>query len=226
MRLSQRYAEHWAELLSMVQYLSDTGGVPSENATRLGVTAEQVTSLINFNSAFQTAYNNYIDPDTHGPKAIREMREMDDAAYTFVLPLRQAIKNGMVTLTTDDYLHLFIHEDKTTRTPAEVPTDAPTLVLVDRRAMALTFDTTMQTTEGVNRVALPRNTKVARQIAVLPQGTEPTDGDFHPMDYIGRGRFTVMFTEPEVGMNAFLKVAYENSAGRGPWSMTEKAVIV
>ncbi len=129
-------------------------------------------------------------------------------------------------MTPEDYANLGIHQDKTTRTPAEIPIDVPMPVLVDSRPLNLEFEATEQTTEGVNRVALPKDCRVVREIAVLAQGVEPGEGDFHAIDTIGRSRFTIIFNAAEVGMDMYLRIAYENSAGRGPISQPVKAIII
>ncbi|MGI9323548.1 MAG: hypothetical protein ACR2PJ_08220 [Pseudomonadales bacterium] len=83
----------------------------------------------------------------------------------------------------------------------------------------LTFEATLQTTEGANRVALPPNTHLVREQAIVPAGTEVTDGDYHPLDDSGHGRFEVAYTQAEVGMNVYMRCCYANSRGeRGPMS--------
>ncbi|MGI9297136.1 MAG: hypothetical protein ACR2QC_04465 [Gammaproteobacteria bacterium] len=42
----------------------------------------------------------------------------------------------------------------------------------------------------------------------------------------GHGRFTIMFAAAQVGMNVYLRIAYENSAGRGPFSLPVKAIVI
>ena len=70
----------------------------------------------------------------------------------------------------------------------------------------------------LNRVARSPRTTLARELAVTAQGTDPTEGDFHPLDPYGRGRFTQTFVPAEVGMVAHMRCCYFNTAGRGPYS--------
>lgn len=226
MRLSQKYADHSAELATIVDYILDGGGGPSQRAAELGMTGEEVGDISALRVVFDTAYTAYTNPNTHNAITVAAMKVADDNAYAMILPLRQRLKNGTVELTPEDYANLGIHEDKTTRTPAETPTDVPTAVLVESRPMALTFEATLQTTDGVNRIRLPEYCKVAREIAVVAQGTEPAESDFHSIETVGRSRFTVIFSAAEVGMNVYLRIAYENTAGRGPFSLPIKAVII
>ena len=175
---------------------------------------------------YDAAYSAYIDPNTHNAITVRDMRVADDKAYGLVLPMRQQVKNGKVELTSEDYANLGIHEDKKTRTPVETPTDVPIAVLVESRPLVLTFEATLQSTDGVNRIALPKYCRVAREIAVVAQGTQPADGDYYPLDNAGRSRFMITFVAAQVGMNVFLRTAYENSAGRGPYSKAVSAIII
>ena len=73
---------------------------------------------------------------------------------------------------------------------------------------------------------MPRYYRVACEIAVIAQGTEPSEGDFHSIGTAGRSRFTVVFTAAEVGMDVYIRIAYENTAGRGPFSVPVKAIII
>ncbi|MGI9297538.1 MAG: hypothetical protein ACR2QC_06540 [Gammaproteobacteria bacterium] len=226
MILSQKYADHSAELLTIVDYVLAGDGSPTQRATELGMTGEEVGDISALRVAYETAYTAYTNPNTHNAITVHQMRVADDNAYTVILPLRQRLKNGTAELTPEDYANLGIHEDKKTRTPSEIPTDVPTAILVESRPMALTFEATEQSTDGVNRVILPRYCRVAREIAVMAQGAEPADGDYHSLDNAGRSRFTIMFAAAQVGMNVYLRIAYENSAGRGPFSLPVKAIII
>ena len=225
MRLSQTYADHSAELLTMVNYIMGADGLPTEDAIRLGIDANDIAEISQLRLQFESAYQVYKNPNTHNAITIGEMRIADNNAYTVVLPFRQRIKLGKAELTPADYENLGIHEDKATRTPAEVPTDVPTLVIVEIRPMAITFEATEQSTEAVNRLRLPKRCRIAREMAIVPQGTEPTETDYHSLDTAGHSRFTLMFSAAEFGMNAYVRIAYENTAGRGPFSMPERAVI-
>ena len=226
MRLSQTYADHYAELQGFSAYITGDGGVPSDNATRLGISAAEVTNINALKTAFDNKYSEYYNPKTHTSIVVAEMKTVDDNVYTVILPMRQRLKNGTVALTPDDYANLGIHEDKKTRTPTERPTDVPKPFWVKSERLAITFDATEQTTEGTNRVALPKYCKVAREIAVVAPGVEPTESEFHTIDTVGRSRFTLMFTAAEIGMKVYVRIAYENSAGRGPFSMPVDAIII
>ena len=43
MRLSQKYADHGAELLAIQQYITESDGSPTDDATRLGISTDEVT---------------------------------------------------------------------------------------------------------------------------------------------------------------------------------------
>ena len=226
MRFSQKYADHLAELETIVAYTLDGGGGPTPRATELGMSGEEVGNISALEVAYRAAYSAYTNPNTHNPATVYEMKVADDNAYAVILPLRQRLKNGTVPLIGTDYTNLGIHRDKETRTPAEIPTDVPTMVLVDSRPLALTFEATEQSTEAVNRLALPKDCRIAREMAVVAAGTQPADGEYHTIDTVGRSRFTLMFVAAEIGMNVYIRIAYENSAGRGPFSKAVSAIII
>lgn len=226
MILSQLYADHSAELSTIEAYIESAPGGPSEDATRLGITAEEVIAISALKGAFDTAYATYINPTTHNAISVNAMKIANNNAFTVIFPLRQQLKKGKVPLTPDDYANLGIHEDKTTRTPSERPTQTPLAVVVKAEPKVLTVDATEQTTEGANRTATLNGNRIFREIAVVAPGTEPTEGDFYALDSVGRSRFQIVFNNAQVGMNVYIRLAYENSAGRGPISRSVKAIII
>ena len=226
MRLAQRYFDHSTELTSILFYLQSEAGGPNDNATRLGVSADEVLNILALRATFEAALNAYSDADKHNAITVQLMKDADYAAFAVILPLRQRLKNGVAALTAEDYAHLGIHRDKTTRTPAEIPTDVPTATWVKSDRLGLTYEATQQSPEGTNRLALPKDVRVARLLAVMPQGVEPTDGDYHPLETVTRSRFKLGFVIAEIGMNAYIRIAYENTAGRGPFSLPVKAIII
>ena len=214
MILSQRYADFNNEQVTMSDYLSDGAGGASANAIRLGVTADQVTTFLENVSAYSTAYSAYLNPNTHNAITIATMRSAYDTSLNFVRPLRQQVKNGAATVTDDDYANLFIHKDKPTSTPSVRPDTAPALVFLGAVHLNQTYEAQIQSTEGVNRVALPQGVQIARELAVVATGTVPTEADYFPMDLVGRGRFNVMFVNAQVGMVAQLAMLLCIPTGR------------
>ena len=226
MRLSQKYADHSAVLSAIANYITAGDGSPSDNAIRLGISAAEIGNIGNLRAAFEGAYSAYINLNTHNAISVAAMRIADENAFAVILPLRQRLKYGRAKLTPEDYANLGIHEDKKTETHAKTPTDVPTLLLVKSEPMHLTFEATEQTPQGANRAALPRRWRVAREIAVVAQGTTPTERDFYSIEESTHSRFAIVFSAAEIGMNVYLRIAYENSAGRGPFSLPMKAIVV
>ena len=114
--------------------------MPTPDAIRLGISAEKMNSISALRNAFETAYIAYSNPNKHNAITVHEMQIADDNAYTDILPLSQSLKNGLVSLTPEDYANLGIHEDKNTRTPTTIPTKVPMAVLVDSQPLNLTFE--------------------------------------------------------------------------------------
>ncbi len=190
------------------------------------ISAEEVNSISDLRNAYETAYIAYINLNTHNAITAHLMKVADDNAYAVILPLRQRLKNGTAELTPTDYANLGIHEDKTTRTPSTIPIKVPMAILIDSQPLNLTFEATEHTSESVHRAVLPRNHRVAREIAVIAAENEPSERNFHSISTTRHSRFTIVFTAAEVGMNMYIRLAYENNAGRGPFSLPVKAIII
>lgn len=226
MKINRKYAEHSAGLSAVVAYISDENGAPTPAALRLGISAAEIENLRDLRAKFDSAFAAYSSPETHTPIAVQEMGAADAAAFAAVLSLRRRLKNGTAKLTSEDYANLGIHEDKKTRTRAKTPVDAPILLLTNSAPLSLAFAAAEVAGETEKRAHLPRGWRIAREMANRPQGVEPADGDFRALNSVGRSRFAVSSTAAQVGMNAHLRIAYENAAGRGPFSLPVKAIII
>ncbi|MGI9337063.1 MAG: hypothetical protein ACR2P4_00945 [Gammaproteobacteria bacterium] len=209
----------------MMTYI-EQDGAPTPAASRLGITPDDVTGLLTLQTQWNAAYAAYRAPDTHNAITVEAMKIADNNMFTVVLPLRQRVKNGAAELSAEDYAQLTIHKDKTTRTPSQVPREEPVPVFIAAAPLNLTFEATLQTAEGVNRRALPEGYRVARMLAIVPMGAEPpAEGDYHSIDTVGSARFTLTFTTAEINSQAYIRIAYENTAGRGPFSHSVKNTI-
>ncbi|MGI9298644.1 MAG: hypothetical protein ACR2QC_12215 [Gammaproteobacteria bacterium] len=226
MKLNKKYAAHSAELAAILGYLADGDGMLTPAALRLGVSQTEVGDLRDLRAAFDAAFAAYRSPDSHNAIAVAAMRAADLRAFAAVLPMRQRLKKGLAALTAEDYANLGIHEDKKIRTRAKRPADVPAAILVHSAELVLTFEAIDETADGKRRFVLPRGWRIARAIAILPQGTAAAEGDFRAIDTVARSRFSVSFVAADVGMNVYLRIAYENTAGRGPFSLPIKAVVI
>lgn len=226
MRLSQRYADHSAEWASFLSYLTDETGGPNAIATRLLVTAAEIISITNLRVAFEAAYNAYRNPLTHGQETIRLMRAADEDMLTVILPLRQRLKHSQL-LQPADFGPLGINEDKTTRTPSQLPTEVPTATWLESTRLNILFEASQQSPDGTNQLRVPiRGYRVARQMTTLAAGVTPTEADFHDIDASTHSRFLLTFTVAELGMIVWIRIAYVNNVGQGPWSIPVKATII
>ncbi len=52
MRLSQRYADHSAELVVIVDYIMGSDSAPTADAIRLGISADEVNSISVYGEVF------------------------------------------------------------------------------------------------------------------------------------------------------------------------------
>lgn len=222
MRVSQVYLDFDAQLTSMTTYLT------SENQTRLGIPTEQFAEYTTLTTAWDTALAAYTDPATHTPAAVLAIRESYNDTHEFVIALRQQIKNNAsIELLPADYTSLYINVDKTTRTRINPPDYAPVITLIESTHLICQFDVTVPTSEEVNHVALPMHMSIGRRLAVVANGTEPTDADYKSIDNVGRSKFRISFVSAEEGMDGYLICSYFNPRGEhGPESVPLKFRII
>lgn len=222
MRISQTYLDFDAQLETMEAYLTEA------NRTRLGVSDAQNTEFTTLKATWDSALSDYKDPATHTPTAVMAMGESYSETAEFIFALRQQIKNNAsITLTPDDYANLYIHVDKTTRSRINPPDYAPSVTLIESTHLVCKFDVTVPTSEEVNHLALPAHMNIARLLAVMPDGTDPTENDYEPIDNVGRSKFSLSFMPAEEGMQGYLICSYFNPRGEhGPQSSPLKFRII
>lgn len=221
MKISKIYTAHKAELESFLGYIRKADGTPSANAIRLGISAAEVTRLFALLTAFLLAYARYTNPDTHGQAAVHAMKVADKNAFAVILPLRQKLKYSGL-LKPRDYLALGIHENKTSRTHAAVPNTVPDFMLIAWHPLLLIF----ALHNGTHRTALPRRHKIAIEIAIVEAGVIPTESDYRFHNPSSRSRFKFIFDAHQIGMHIYVRIAFENNAGRGQLSPPKQAIIV
>ena len=214
MRLSQKYLDFDAEAKAAMQYLPDT-------FARLGISQEQYDRLVAELTAWTAALSLYIDPQTHTPAAIENMRMQYDTFYHSILAMRQQLKNDSdITLTADDYTALGIHIDKTTRTRSRVPDVAPISVLLETNHLVNEI-VTSQPVQGEERHrAMPDDVqRIGRAIAYAAEGVTPTRDQYHAIDSVGVTSYRIVSLPSEVGMICWLITWYINPRGEtGPES--------
>ena len=125
-----------------------------------------------------------------------------------------------------DYAILGINKDKTTHTPAIIPDTSPLAFFLQAAKRMITWEAKQQFPGGESRAAMPEGNWLRIQAATVAQGVIPTEADYKPQASSGKTRFVTKHTVAEIGMDIWVRLAYENSAGMGPWSIGVKAVII
>ena len=211
MKVSKRYTDFQLSTGYMLQYLAFHFG-------RLGISLEQVLSMLDWHDRYSIAYKKYIDPQQHNRAIIAEMAKLYKEGVEMVSGLRQQMKHDtQITLNADDYINLGIHDDKKTYTKATKPTTAPVLVVAEIKPRSNKFQSVTYDEAGKMRHYLPRLTQLIIKTAY--SHTKPEAKDYDVAMVSSKAIFTII-TPPEVkkSMKGFIKAAYRNNAGEGPYS--------
>ena len=212
MRISKRYTDFQSETGFFLQYLSF-------HFQRIGVSIEQVLSVLDWHDRYSVAYRKYADPQQHNRAIIAEMATLHKEGVELISGLRQQMKNDkQITLTADDYKVLGINVDKTERTKPPLLTTAPLIVPAEIKRRSNKFQSVIYDQTGKRRHYLPRRTELIIKVAYSTDG-KPEAKDYDVVMVSSKAIFTII-TPPEIpkAMKGFIKAAYRNSAGESPYS--------
>ena len=218
MKISKRYTDFQSKSGLFLQYLAF-------RFQELDVTLQQVLSVLDWHDRYSIAYKKYIDPQQHNKAIIAEMAELHKEGVELVGGLRQQIKkNKKITLTADERAYLGIHLDKETYTKATKPTTAPVLVQAEIKPRSNKFQSITYDETGKSRHYLPRLTELIIKTAYSK--TKPEAKDYDVVMVSSKAVFTII-TPPEVPKRTkgFIKAAYRNNAGEGPYSKPLEFVV-
>jgi len=226
LRLAARYNELNALLDKAVPYLTHN---KHANAERLGVSEEQLDALTAQQSAWETVYARYIDPNTRTRAVIMQARAVYEASMEMMRALQQQIKNNAeVTLTGDDHTALGIHKDKETRTRVPVQTVPPKVTVHVIMPRQTTFRAIYPDSRGDAHRRMPAYNSVMFKVAYTAAGAPaPADAAYDHIGMSGRTVFTVVAPEATpAGAQGFIKCCYVNSRGEaGPDSEPVKFIV-
>lgn len=212
MKVSKRYTDFQSETGFFLQYISF-------HFQRVGVSIEQVLSVLNWHDRYSIAYRKYADPQQHTSATVAEMAKLHKEGVELISGLRQQIKNDkQITLTADDYKSLGIHVDKTTYTRATKPTTAPLLVETEAKPHRNKFQAVDNNTDNPAYL-LGRRTRLIIKTAYSVDA-KPKAKDYEVVMQSNKATFAIV-TPPEIpkGSRGYIRAAYVNSRGEiGPYS--------
>jgi len=133
---SKTYTEFNNQLQTMDTYMFST----PEKQIELGLSGEQLQQF----QAYKTQYNQtlapYLNPNTKTQVTIQQIKHDYTLIHKWIANLRQIIKTSKHdTLTEQDYISMFIHQDKTTRTKHTHIEQVPTLEVKSQSGGTLTL---------------------------------------------------------------------------------------
>ncbi len=218
MRHSKVYLEFNNQVTGIIGYLER-----GDNLTRLGLNQAYLDMLKKKDAEWKSELALYVSVDTQTPTVVSTMRRLYVPYDKIIRALKKNLKsNILITLTDDDYSNLYIRRNKTTRTKAVIPKISPQLDLVETSHLTNKFKTSLPNLSDLDHKHLPKGAlQIVRQLAILPI-TEPMgvpkESDFKTLDPISAASFLLVFEGANVSKIGFLKVAYANNAGVGPFS--------
>ncbi len=218
MQHSKVYLEFDNQVSDIIGYLEK-----GDNLTRLGLNQAYFDMLKKKDAEWKAELSLYTSIDTQTTAVVLATRGLYTSFDKIIKELKKSLKsNVLITLTDDDYSNLYIHRDKTTRTKSVIPKISPQVDLVDTSHLTNSFEIALPNLPDLDHKGLPKGvSQIVRQLAIMPitdpMGV-PKESDFKTLDPISTANFLLVFDESDVSKIGFLKVAYSNTAGVGPFS--------
>ena len=189
------------------------------NATRLGITAAQVTDLTAMKTAWDLAFEPYINPLTYGRFNIATINALWDTDHKYTNSLNQQLKNNpSLVLNPADYLLFGIHQDSKRRTNIPVP----------KAQAAVTFKATSHLNNEYHILDVAHPTHNAKPkdvdfavVKLLIQSASAPPPSIDMLEVwgeVGSLNFDIPFVAEDEGKIAYVAVCFANGAGEAPFS--------
>lgn len=215
MKVAQKYSDAHAEYKISVPYLAT-------NNTRLEVTDDASLAAAGYFDDYDTKYNIYIDPATHTPQAVQNLRDSYNIIHPFMQGEKKMLKgNKHIELKGEDYKNLFIHENAPRRKHVPAPLISPTNAVLKETHLVVQIFTSNPNPPHEKETKMPTDVmRIGRTMAVVAAGSpEPTEDKYHPLADVGSTVYDIVFANEQVGMTAYLITNYKNYLGEsGPQS--------
>ena len=214
-----------AFVAALLDYLTDMAGGPSPAALRLGVSIEQITALRVLYTAADASLQDYQNLEKKTTAVVRQTKVNVDAMWANFLALRKIVAATITELLEIDR-DMFALPIPSPRTPSKKPVDVP-IPKVDKVGSRVVYvKGVAQGDESTLRDRLPKYYSLIVEIVIQIAGAgEPVAGSFRLWRVTTKSRETITFDPEDIGKEVWIRMAYRNAAGRGPWSRSIKAII-
>ena len=172
---SARYGKFDKIITAIVAYLAATDGTPTDDATRLQISATTVTALSAIKTGLTPLLQKYLSPARSRSDSI-SILDYVNKNEKIMRDFQQTVKNNAeVEMTAEDFMNLAIHQDSKTRTPMPRMTVAPNVSFVDVAlggTIVILFS--YPSSAGAGRERMQTGQHVTVLVWFSPQGEEPT----------------------------------------------------
>ncbi len=216
MKFSQKYFDFEAESKTFVEYATDPA-----NVTRLKLGSTLPGELTSLRADWSDIYAKYLDPATHY-LVIKDISDAYDTFHTKIQAVKAMLKaNILITLISQDYTSLNIHEDAEKRAHVPRPGFAPANTVIKQTHLVVQIFTSNPNPPHEKETNLPEDvTKIGRKIAYGKPGENPPALDlYHHIEPIGSTIYEIIFSAENLGAMAYIMTCYMNNRGEeGPYS--------
>ncbi len=189
------------------------------NASRLGLTAQQVTDLTNYLALWNPAYANYISPLTYGRLTTAQVNALWKAYKRYTDGIKQQLKNNpALTLSELEYIIFDIHRDAPARGHIPAPTQEAGIsekainhLNNEYHAFDLANPTKAGKPKDVKRIKIKY---IVLDASATPPALEMLTEELES----GAMNFDIPFTEDQIGKIAYVAVCFSNDSGDGNYS--------
>ena len=200
-----------------ISYVTDAG-----NATRLGVSADNVTLLTGLLDSWGKNWQSFTTPSLHTTIITKTKDSLRKQIITALQGVYEDIPKSALTIDDRNVLNLKERDTHGSRVP--VMNNAPTLVIEDMQH--LQHDLHFSNPATPDSDAVPYGQKIVLEYFTGDAGLQDAKIDFGNDKNVTRARCAVSFTNAQVTQTCYYRCCYENTHGeRSAWSITVEAVV-
>jgi len=183
------------------------------NITRYGLTANEVTQLTDFLTAWNSRFASYVDPITHGSITIDAINTVYWVGFPLTQSIRHKIKGNLtLTLSSEEKAICQLKTGDTVKSNAPLPKNAPSLACIFTTSMMMRF-VALNPDLPFKKAKPPYAHAIGVKMAIVGVGGVPLPSDYVRLDDETETIFEVLFTAGQVGKVAYIVAFYINSRG-------------